>query len=471
MNPARRVFKNSAALTLSTLLERGVAFLLPVYVARFIGRTAWGEFNTAQSFTLIAISLSYWGFQQYIPREVARNKQRAGDYLGSALLIVVVTSSLFILLSLWVVNALEYTPSLDRLIKIGLLTTVLFSAEAIIFESIISALERMEWIALARFPATILRTAAGLWLLANGAEIAVLFWLLGGYYLLISGVYSWLLWRNGVRMRVQSKLVRELAVGAIPFVLVVVAGETFNQIDRVFISKIVNIEQVGVYATGVLFIQVVQMVAPALMGALFPLLSRLFVRSETLFVEVSQRLFKWLLVGMFPFVLTLVGIAPLLIVGVFSAEYLPSIPILQIAALSLLPMLSTRLLYRIILASNNERLALPVAIARSSVNILLNLLLLPRFGIIGAAVALIGLELSGLILNYRYVSRHIMPLPLGELILRPTLCCIIGGTAYLLIQPFSPLLAYITAMLLFSAAALLTQTLTRADWQFLRRYL
>lgn len=471
MNPARRVFKNSAALTLSTLLERGVAFLLPVYVARFIGRTAWGEFNTAQSFTLIAISLSYWGFQQYIPREVARNNSRSGAYLGSALVIVAFTSTVFVLLSLWLVDALDYAPSLDRLIKVGLLTTVLFSAEAIIFESVISALERMEWIALARFPATTLRTMAGLWLLANGAEIAVLFWLLGGYYLLTSSVYAWLLWRNGVRIQVQTDLIRELTVGAIPFVLVVVAGETFNQIDRVFISKIVNVEQVGVYATGVLFVQVAQMVAPAVMGAIFPLLSRLFLRSEELFVEVSQRLFRWLFVGMFPFVLTLIALAPLLIVGVFSADYLPSIPILQIAALSLLPMLSTRLLYRIILASNNERLALPVAIARSSANILLNLLLLPRFGIIGAAVALIGLELSGLILNYRYVAKHIMPLPLGELIVRPVICCLVGGGVFWGVRPISPLLAYVAALSAFLVTTFATNTLTRSDWQFLRRYL
>ena len=471
MNPARRVFKNSAALTLSTLLERGVAFLLPVYVARFIGRTAWGEFSTAQSFTLITISISYWGFQQYLPREVARDKTRTGDYLGASLLIVLVTSIGFTLLSFGVVELLDYEPTVDRLIKVGLLVTVLASAEASIFESVITALERMEWIMLVRFPATIARTAAGLWLLLNGADIVVLFYLLGAYYLTISVVYFWLLRRSGVRLRVERTMLRKLTIGAIPFVLVVIAGETFNQVDRIFISKIVSIEQVGVYATGILFVQVAQMVAPAVMGALFPLLSRLFVRSQTLFIEVSQRLFKWLLVGMFPPVLTLIAIAPLLIVGVFSADYLPSIPVLQLAALSLVPILATRLLYRVILASDNERFALPVAVARSSVNIALNLLLLPRFGIIGACVALIGLELIGLLLNYGYVSRMIVALPLGEYIVRPFACILLSGTLYYLLLPISPIAAYLAALSLFAVAVWITRTLTVADWRFLQTYL
>ena len=53
MNSSLRVFKNSTALSFSVLIERGIAFILPLYVARILGREAWGDYNTAYAFVLI----------------------------------------------------------------------------------------------------------------------------------------------------------------------------------------------------------------------------------------------------------------------------------------------------------------------------------------------------------------------------------------------------------------------------------
>ena len=444
--------------------------LLPIYVARFVGSNAWGSFNTAQSFTLIAISLGYWGFLQYLPREIVRNQEGIEDYLSSALQIVAAVSIVITLLSLIIVRLLNYPPELERLIQIGLLTTVLLGAETIVCESVISALERMEWIAAVRLPATLLRTGIGVWLLANGYGIEVLFLLLGGYYLVAIIAYLLLLLRSGVRLMWgagrQSMLT--LARGAIPFVLIVAAGESFKQIDRIFISKLRNVDEVAIYATGVLLIQVVQMVAPNVMTALFPGLSRAYTQSAERFTEITQHLFKWLLLAMFPLVLTLIALTPFLIVLIFSDRYTASIPIMQLAALSLLPVLATRLLFRVILASNNEQMALPVAIARSVATVLLNLLLIPTLGIVGSAVALIATELVGLILNYSFVTTRILPLPFKTLLLLPLMAMLAGGAIYLLLLPFSTITAYVAAMFVFVGLVFGTKTLDSADWAFLR---
>ena len=445
--------------------------LLPIYVARVIGRSDWGAFSTAQSFTLIAVSLAYWGLLQYLPREIVRNQERIDEYLSGALQIVAVVSVVVTLVSLFVVRLLNYEPEIERLIQIGLIATVLVGAEALVCESVISALERMEWIAAVRFPATLLRTGAGIWLLANGYGIEVLFLLLGAYYLLAIVAYLWLLGRAGVRFkwRAGQKIASGLARGAIPFVLIVAAGESFKQIDRIFISKLGSVEDVGIYASGVMLVQVVQMVAPNVMTALFPGLSRAYVDSAEKFAEITQRLFKWLLLGMFPLVLTLIALAPILILLIFSDSYVDSIPIMQLAALSLLPVLATRLLFRVILASNNEQLALPVAIARSVATVLLNLLLIPLYGIVGSAIALIATELVGLVLNYSFVTNRIVPLPLKNLLFLPLLAILVSGAIYQLLLPFSTIAAYFVAMLVFVGLVLGTKTLDSADLAFLRR--
>ncbi|MCY4525194.1 MAG: oligosaccharide flippase family protein, partial [Anaerolineaceae bacterium] len=81
----RRTLRNVSALTLSTVIARGLLFLWQLVLARFLGEAGYGVYGAIASFIAIGATFTNFGTGAIIIREVARQPQRAGDYLGTAL--------------------------------------------------------------------------------------------------------------------------------------------------------------------------------------------------------------------------------------------------------------------------------------------------------------------------------------------------------------------------------------------------
>ncbi|MCZ7670854.1 MAG: oligosaccharide flippase family protein [Chloroflexi bacterium] len=175
MNSALRVLKNSSSLTISALLERSIAFLLPLYVARIMGREIWGDFSTAQTFVAIAANLSTWGLIGLLPRKIARSRDHAGKLFLNSTFIGTGITIILMFLTVLVVYLLNYPPSISRLIYTGVFLVLLPQTEANLYEAAILGLEHMEWMVMVRFPITIIRVAVSIYMLSIGYEIEILF--------------------------------------------------------------------------------------------------------------------------------------------------------------------------------------------------------------------------------------------------------------------------------------------------------
>jgi O-antigen/teichoic acid export membrane protein len=295
MNRALRVLKNSTALSLSVLLERGITLFLPLYVARVQGKQVWGYYSTALAFVTLSASFAYWGLDQLLPREVARDRTRTGDFLANAGVVGGIASVLTTAIVIVIVHLLHYPPHVQYLIYIGSILTLFPRTEATLCEAIINGLEKMEWIVAVRFPSTVLRVACSVYLLSKGFGLDVLFIALAAYYILVCGVYLLLFKRfvPAFRLHFNWSLVRNLALQAVPFVTIIAMGETFKQLDRVFLSKLWDTTSVGIYSVGIMLVQIMYMIAPAIMNALFPILSRAYVVSRHQFASLISRMWAY----------------------------------------------------------------------------------------------------------------------------------------------------------------------------------
>jgi len=464
MTPALRVFKNSSALTLSILLERGITFFLPWYVARIAGREVWGDYSTAYTFVLIAATLAPWGLVGLLPRKIARDHSEAGRIWINASMIVLCVSLVTTIVMLLATYLLNYPSNVQNLIYLGLLLVLLPSTEATLFETMIQGLERMEWIVFVRLPATFFRVAASIYLLAQGYPIAILFVLLSIYYTINCLLYFTIFKRRIPELHLRPNLnsIQELFVQAFPFFIIVSTTESFKQVDRIFLSKYWGTDAVGIYATGSMFIQLLYMLAPALMGALFPGLSRAYISSQVRFSYLVSWLFKLLTVAIFPVMLFTISFASQMTLLVFGQEYLSSIIVLQLMALGILPSFLSRFLYRVTVASNNERLAIYVAVVGNMANLLLNVVLIPRYGIIGASIATVGTILVNLGQNFWYVTRF-TTLDIRRAVLLPGFCVAISGSVYAVLLFYNSIVAFMVATVVFVLVLIVTRTVSQED--------
>jgi len=468
MKPKLRVLKNSAALTSVVLLERGVAFFLPWYVARILGRQDWGYYSTALTFTMIAAPLAYWGLDQLLPRKVARNSESIGAILASAGVFGALTSALATVIGIGIVYLLNYPSRVQHLTFVGLFLVLFPRTESVICEAIINGLEKMEWIVAVHLPLTILRVVVSIFLLSAGYGLEVLFVSLAVYHILVSGIYIVLFQcaLPAFRLRFDRSLMCELALRAVPFVITIFIGETFKQIDRVFLSKFWDTDSVGVYTAGIMPVQIIYLIAPAIMSALFPGLSRLYAASKQQFSILVSHLFKLLLIGTFPIALAIIAFADLVIPLVFGQEYMFSIPVLRVSALGIVPSLVARLLYRTILASDNEHLAVGVSLTNSIVSLILNILLIPRYGVLGASITSAFIEFLGLIQNLFYVTRRIIIFDVRQALLRPGLCMLMSVCVYFSIAHWSTIMAWVVSIGIFIVILFISRTFTRDDLHF-----
>jgi O-antigen/teichoic acid export membrane protein len=464
MNPALRVLKNSTALSISIILERGLAFLLPWYVARIMGPETWGNYSTALAFVLIAEALAPWGLIGLLPREVARDKSKTGAFLTNGGIIGGAASIFSIILVLIFAWLLNYPDDVAYLIFTGVILAVLPAAEAAIIESVITGVEKMEWIVAARFPLTLLRIAGSVFLLSRGWGIEVLFYILAIYYIVLAIAYILLMRRNlrHIRFSVDPAMVKSLAIQALPFVVIVASSQVFLQLDRVFLSKLWDTEAVGIYATGIMAVQLMYMLAPAVMQSLYPGLSRAYLKSRTRFSDLVSQIFKLLFIGVYPLMMTIIAFAEVMIILVFGQEYESSVIVLRIVALGILPSFLSRILYRTILASDNERMGIYVSIFGSLFSLIVIILLVPSYGVVGASIAAASTMLFNMIINY-YFARRIVHFEVQQALLRPSACALVSMVSFGLLMQWNYLGAWAVSMIIFALMVLGTRTLRLSE--------
>lgn len=461
MNPITRIVKNSAALSTNILVERAISFVLPWYIARVMGKDAMGEYNLALTFITLFTPIGVWGLNQLLPRLIARDSSQTALYLIHASLLGIATSVLATTALIVTVQLLDYPTALRNLILLGGLS-VLLRSESTLCEAIIKGTEKMEWVAIVRLPITIARVPISIFVLSQGKSLYSVFILMAISQLFVWASYLWMFKRTlpELRWQVDWSLGWGLLLQSLPFMVIAVLGVTFKQIDRVFLSKLWDTEMVGVYSTGALFVQVMHMLAPALMESLFPSLSRLYLASRQRFTLIVAELFKLVFIAIIPVTLGLFTLAEFLILQVFGPEYDLSITVFRILVWAIIPSYLGRLLFRAILASNNEKVMPRVVIVNDIVNIALNILLIPRYGIVGASVAAIATELCGLIQNAFFVYLRISRVNLKETVAMPVACALISMIVFVLVAQWSIYLAWLVSTVVLVLTALISRTVT-----------
>ena len=81
MNIAKKVFDNTMLLSLSNAVNLGVGMIWMAFLARYIGPTGIGKYTYAQSVLAIVMLFVEFGLQNFVIRNVARDRDLAGRYV------------------------------------------------------------------------------------------------------------------------------------------------------------------------------------------------------------------------------------------------------------------------------------------------------------------------------------------------------------------------------------------------------
>jgi O-antigen/teichoic acid export membrane protein len=218
--------------------------------------------------------------------------------------------------------------------------------------------------------------------------------------------------RRPARLHVELRSTLALLRDAWPMVLHGLLGLAIFNSDFLFLRLLRDAASVGYYAVAYTLISFAQNLGVAYTMSLIPTLTA--VRADR--IEAQRSVNDAMAQAMFGALPTALGgllVAPAIVLLLFGPAYQPSAPPLQVLLLVIPVALVRNVWQAVLVADGRQDLMLRTVVWAASANVVLNLVLIPPFGMLGAAAATVATEVVRTWLSGRYAGSlglHMPPL-------------------------------------------------------------
>jgi O-antigen/teichoic acid export membrane protein len=387
MSSVEKVARNAILLTGSRIVNPVLSMILVIAIARASGLAALGIYSLLFSFEVIFRTITSLGLNAILIREVARgSKDSASAYFTGAVLISAVAA---IGASAVMMAIIATVPSYPHMmVQLGWLLCVSIVASALgdVNDAMLTGLERLGVVSGLAVAENVLRSALGAVIIVTTGSLMGLVALIVVLRIVAVLASTVFVHRSGVRLvRPRVDVVRVL-IGHIPVMGgITVVSTVFWRTDVLMLSMLTTMAAVGLYSAAYRIFNIM-LVIPRCFGlAVFPVISRAALDPGQLRFVTTKAL-KYLMLVIFPVVLVVWAGADVVIGLVYGSDYAVSSQVLGYLAWALVPCAGIRTFAYVLLAANRQRDDLKVNCVGAVVNIALNAVLIPRYGVFGAAV-------------------------------------------------------------------------------------
>ncbi|MGB9978577.1 flippase [Methanobacterium sp.] len=395
MSTARTIAKNTAVLFAATIISYILVFFVNIYIAQYLGAEGFGILSLAIALTGIFTIFTDLGLNVLITREVARDKTSTNKYLFNTSIIKIFLAFLTFGLIFATVNIIGYTEEISYVIYIMTLS-VIFTAFTNVFNSIFQAYEKMEYMSIGNIlNSAVLFTGV---IIGTTYKLDIFFfvtiYLVASLFVLAYSLIAYLWKFPKPKIHVDLSFWKLTLKEALPFGVTNIFGSIYYWIDSVMLSKMVGNEVVGWYNAAYRLMFVFLAIYTVYLSAIFPAMSKFYKTSEEYLKFSYERSYKYLLIISTPIAVGITLLADKIILLIYGTGYIPSIFALQILIWTI-PLLFINGLSGYVLGAINRQMVLTkITFIGAVLNIILNLLLIPKFSFIGSSFATVVTELS-----------------------------------------------------------------------------
>ena len=389
-HPASRYVVNTGWLLAGRLLGFPINLVVVAYVARYLGVESFGVLSFALSVVGLFTAAAGLGMDNILVRELVRNPELEPTLTCTSLLMritsgVVLSGAIILFAStanlpdheywILVITSLSLIFQSSAVLKCYFEANVRakFVAQAMLAQILVSALLKILLIVL---------EAPLIWFaVVSVVESMVLALMLFGFYRAERGKLGVTGWRFDV----------EAALGLLrsswPFILQGIALSAYMKLDQLMIRAMLGVEEVGIYSAAVRISEGWLVIAVILTTSLYPALISAQKISEELFRERLTDFYSLMLWCSILIAIPIVLFSDTIIAVVFGQDFSSAAKVLAVHAWSGIFVFLITASSRWYLAINRERSILYRALLGAISNVLLNYLMIPAYGIVGAAYA------------------------------------------------------------------------------------
>lgn len=405
--------RNTGWLMLEKLSRAALSVTISAWVARYLGPAQFSSIAYGLAVAVFLMPLAQLGFYGIVVRDFAREPDRTAEIFGTAVLLRVVSGFTCFVIAV-AAMLLTVDDFESRLVGILIAGQLLFQTNEVIDFWLQSRLESRIGVK-SRLAATFSVSALKVALILAGAPLWTFALCISLEVAVISLALTTAYRRHSTMgpLKFDGSRAKQLVKDGGPFLFAALAVALCMRIDQILLRHLTSPMTLGLYAAVVQFSQAGQILPQSLLASMTPSLARAAKAGQDQFDRVSRTMFLTMGgIGL----CTAIGIlivAPFVIPLFLGSAYVGAVPILQIYGFT-----------NIFLALGNAWIAWASAAGRGTlvpinmavgtlVSFAANMLLIPVWGMVGAAIAAnLAYASSGLLMNV-FTSRRALLLQLG----------------------------------------------------------
>lgn len=414
----KNIAKNTSYLTLAFVIQKVFSFIYFVFLARNLGPEILGKYYFAISLTTIFAIFIDLGLVNYLTREVAKDREGAKNLLSNVLGLKII-SSLFSIAAVFIfINILgDHDILTKQLVYISVISMVLDSFTLTFFGSA-RGRHNLKYESISSVVFQMIVLALGYYFVSTGQDIRLIMAALA-FASLFNFIYSFLILKFKIKIPIKVSFnlpfAKSMILVSLPFALYGIFQRLHTYLDSVLLSYFTNDYYVGVYQVSFKIIFALQFLPMAFVASLYPAMSFYWKNNREQLKITFRRSLDYLLLISVPISSAIFLLSDKIIL-IFKEGYSEANWPLRISIIALIfiflnfPLGS--LLNACDLQSRNTR-NMFISLLSS---IILNIILIPKFQVIGASIAVLfsnflmfflnSIECKKLI-NYNYKENFI----------------------------------------------------------------
>lgn len=384
-----QVAKNALYLTVASVGQKIIAFVYFLFLARVMQPDMTGQYFLALSITTIFSVVAEFGITSVTTREIAKDPAQARGLIPHALALKLPLMTLAVVGAILTGRFLGYEPKVQTLIVISSLVLVI-DALQVFFYGVLRGFQALQYEAVGIFSGMVTTAFLGALVLVFAPSLPLLVVALiagSSVNLFVSSchVAKRVGWSTLVP-RWSGNDARVIMKMAFPFALAAIFVKVYSYIDSIFISKFLDTTAVGLYAIAYKFTYAFQFLPLAFVAALYPGMSAVAGKDEVALNRILLKSMWYMAILSAPIVFGLYAIAPeaILLAG---DGYIGGTSVLQTLVFVLIPIFLDFPIGALLNASGKQTIKTAIMGVTMVINIVLNVVLIPKVGILGAGYA------------------------------------------------------------------------------------
>ncbi|MCX6060212.1 MAG: oligosaccharide flippase family protein [Chloroflexi bacterium] len=394
MNLHVRLARNSLWLLIARVGTQGSMVIVTYVLARRLGVVGFGEYAFIASAIVIGHTLTSFGSDMYLIREIASGSDFSK--LPSVLFLQLALSCLFIG---FILLFIQYLPNQSadsnaalKIYSFALIPLAFFTVTT----SALRGSQKMISYAWLSLVIPILQVVSISIFIQRGSSVVMLAYLL----LIIQTVgamfgvifCSTIFPRFWMDLRFSLNGIIHIFIACLPIAMIAILGVIYQKLNFAMLSFFGNASMVGIFSAAARVLEAARMGHFAVFTALYPAMANIRSGKDPV-KDFSSSWFLLLVMAVIGSVLIFFLAKPVVIIF-FGTDYQLSIPVLKILAFTLIPYTINTFLTLAFLAKKKETIVVLILLASLIILLLLNLSLIPFAGQIGAGWAFLFSEIA-----------------------------------------------------------------------------